>query len=150
MTFYSQPDDELTRGTVFKAVARFRAGESRVLLASGHELGAIYLAGYAVECHLKYAVCERNDLLELPATVRFEPDPRCKALYVHRWSLLLVAAQLQRTLSRQEKMEALFCKLDELWGPGLRYRTKNFKPGEASSLYAEIMALYKYFTEIQP
>lgn len=150
MTFHSQPDDELTRGTVFKQVARLRAGESRVLLDRGHELGAVYLAGYAVECQLKYAVCERNGLTELPSAVQFSPDQKIKNLYVHRWSILLVAAQLQRSLSRQVKMEALFSKLDELWGPGLRYRTKRFKPNEASSLYAEIMALYRYFTEIQP
>jgi|GEM_PF-902472 len=147
MTFYSSPEDELTRGTVFQAVARLRAGDSKVLFREGHNHGAIYLAGYAVECQLKYAVCERNELKELPARVKLAPNKGERSLYVHDWSLLLVAAQLRGYL---EKMESLFWELNDEWGPALRYRTKTFRPGEASRLYSQIFALYSFFAEIQP
>ncbi|MFJ4619391.1 hypothetical protein [Streptomyces sp. NPDC088812] len=37
----------------FRAVAGVRAAESKLLADSGHYLGAVYLAGYVVECRLK-------------------------------------------------------------------------------------------------
>lgn len=150
MTFHSSPDDELTRGTVFQSVARLRVAESRVLLDKGYSRGAVYLAGYAVECQLKYAVCRRNGCTELPARVKFAPGQREKTLYVHDWSLLLTAAQMQRLLSCQPRMEALFSRLSDLWGPALRYRTAAYQPREASALYGEIIALYHCLQELEP
>jgi hypothetical protein len=147
MTFHSSPVDELTRGTVFQSVARLRIAESKVLLDSGKLHGAIYLAGYAVECQLKYAVCRRNGSTLLAARVCFVPGQRERPLYVHDWSLLLVAAQLRGSL---ERMETLFWKLHELWGPDLRYRTRPFKAHEASRLYREVVSLYQFFVELVP
>lgn len=43
-----------------------RLGEARSLLASSHYAGAVYLAGYAVECHLKAVICRALDLPGLP------------------------------------------------------------------------------------
>ncbi|WP_106981927.1 HEPN domain-containing protein [Streptomyces sp. NRRL S-31] len=37
----------------FQAVAGVRAAEAKTLADSGHYLGAVYLAGYVVECRLK-------------------------------------------------------------------------------------------------
>jgi len=38
---------------VLEDVARARAAESSVLEQNGHMCGAVYLAGYVIECHLK-------------------------------------------------------------------------------------------------
>ena len=53
MIFKTDSTDPLTRGTVFKGVARLRFAEAEVLQRRKHLLGAVYLAGYAIECHLK-------------------------------------------------------------------------------------------------
>ncbi len=42
-----------TRGTLFREVARVRLEDAGVLLAQRRQGGAVYLAGYAVECLLK-------------------------------------------------------------------------------------------------
>ena len=38
---------------LFRRVAEERLGDAKVLLSAGRETGAVYLAGYAVECALK-------------------------------------------------------------------------------------------------
>jgi hypothetical protein len=38
---------------VLQDVAKVRAAESSVLEQNGHMCGAVYLAGYVIECHLK-------------------------------------------------------------------------------------------------
>jgi hypothetical protein len=45
-----------TRGSVFRAVAAERLRDAEVLLEQGRPGGAVYLAGYALECVLKWAV----------------------------------------------------------------------------------------------
>ena len=49
-----------TRGTVYKAAARERILDAEMLHKAERVHGAIYLAGYAIESHLKYAVCEHG------------------------------------------------------------------------------------------
>jgi hypothetical protein len=42
----------------FRTLAELRAEEARVLLRSRRQLGAYYLAGYAVECALKACIAK--------------------------------------------------------------------------------------------
>jgi hypothetical protein len=57
----SVPDTNVTRASVYKDAgdARFEEAE---FLGTSHPSGAIYLAGYLIECYLKWAVCERNQV----------------------------------------------------------------------------------------
>lgn len=43
----------------FRAIARTRLREARILLAGGRPAGAYYLAGYAVECGLKACIARQ-------------------------------------------------------------------------------------------
>jgi hypothetical protein len=74
-----------TRGTVYREIARQRLADAKSLLDHTRFSGAIYLAGYAIECQLKFAVCERKNLTYLPAN-----------LEVHDWDRLVAAAGVGR------------------------------------------------------
>jgi hypothetical protein len=100
--------------------------------------GAVYLAGYAVECRLKWAVTERQNLTYLPAT-----------LEKHDWDLLLDAAHLRPELQREENdlLRAVYSDLADRWGPQLRYQTKVIAPHEAERLYRGIRQVYTWLCD---
>lgn len=128
-----------TRGTVYRAIARLRLQDAAALLNSRRYNGSIYLAGYAVECHLKFAFCERKGFTYLPAE-----------LEVHNWDALVVAAGLAAEINAQREMSALYSALAESWGPSLRYRTTNYAANEAARLYKEMEELYQFLNELVP
>jgi hypothetical protein len=128
-----------TRGTVYREIARQRLADAKSLLDHARFNGAIYLAGYAIECHLKFAVCERKAVLYLPAD-----------LEVHDWERLVAAAGLAIDIKAQRPMALIYYGLAERWGPALRYRTANYSASEASILYKEMHALYHFLKELAP
>src|SRR5438105_14590257 len=79
-----------TRGTVFKQVAHVRLEDASVLLAQKRYAGAVYLAGYAVECLLKWAATKKRECLYLPAE-----------LEIHDLYVLLAEAGLKSSLMRR-------------------------------------------------
>src|SRR5439155_22866351 len=102
-----------SRGTLFYAVARIRLKDADVLLRQQRHEGALYLAGYAIECILTWAVtCNREDL-RLP-----------QELETHDWDRLLSATGMKRSLESQPAMHAVYSELAERWGPELRYLAK--------------------------
>jgi hypothetical protein len=109
------------------------------LRASGRHNGAIYLAGYAIECHLKFAYCSRKNEPYLPAS-----------LEMHDWDRLVMAAGLLPDIKQQPTMDAIYSSLVEKWGPGLRYRTAKFSAVEAKRLYNEMDELYDFLRELLP
>src|SRR4051812_32994130 len=97
-----------TRGTAFREVARVRRADADVLLANQRYGGAIYLAGYAIECVLKWAVTQRRGVIYLPAE-----------LETHDWDTLLPETGLVARLQAQMAMVAVYTELAENWGPEL-------------------------------
>ena len=128
-----------TREKVFREVARQRFGDAGVLLEEGHFGGAIYLAGYAIECHLKFAICARKTLVYLPAQ-----------LEVHDWDTLVDAAGLAREIEDQEEIVTIYSMLADAWGPSLRYRTRAYPSRDAERLYIAIQHLYQFLAEVVP
>lgn len=128
-----------TRGTVYRDVARMRMEDAEALFEQNRFNGGIYLAGYAVECHLKYAVCETNEEIYLPA--KFE---------VHDWDKLVEGAQLRTSIRKQKQVAAIYDALVEVWGPSLRYRTRLFDGKEAGVTYTEMKQLYQHLIETVP
>lgn len=106
--------------------------------------------GYAIECHLKFAVCDQNGWLRLPDEPQIINSVRFRDLYTHDWDVLVRAAQLHRGLSVQPKMNALYMELVEEWGPSLRYQSNLFDPADGTRLYKGLEELYLYFTEQVP
>ena len=125
-----------TRGTVYREVARLRLEDARELLQRQRALGAIYLAGYAVECLLKYGVTRRRNTHYLP------PE-----LEIHGIDRLLQEAGLGHALQSSSSIEALFSEFADKWGPGLRYRTTAISMTEASRLYQQTEQVYNWINE---
>src|SRR5438270_7276828 len=86
-----------TRGTIFNEVARLRLGDAAVLLDKKRFAGAIYLAGYAVECLLKWAITRRRECVYLPG--KFE---------IHDLGALLTEAGLQPILREETELRDVF------------------------------------------
>jgi hypothetical protein len=127
------------RGTVFREVARQRCEDADILFAERRYNGAIYLAGYAIECHLKWAVCDRKEETHLP-----------KNYETHNWDHLVAGAGLRTAIDRQPRMTALYGALAEQWGPALRYNTRQYSTTEAGRLYSETKQLYQFLKELAP
>jgi len=122
-----------TRKTVYRVVARLRNDDARVLLDNKRNNGAIYLAGYAIECQLKYALCQRKNLLELP-----------EELETHDWDRLVTSAGLLEDIKLQPDIYVVYSALTRVWGPSLRYRTGNYSENQAKLLYNQMNQLYKF------
>jgi len=128
-----------TRGTVFRAIAELRIADAATLLAAGRYNGAIYLAGYGIECHLKYGYCERKAILRLPA--KFE---------THSWDSLVKGAGLLANFKVAPGLLDLYSTLNDQWSPRLRYRTAPYREADAHRLYKEFIELYKFLRELIP
>ena len=131
-----------TRGTVYGEIARLRMGDAKSLLESKRYNGAIYLAGYAVECRLKFAYCRRK----CASAASTLPGH----LEVHDWDTLVSATGLLPDIKAQQEMDALYSALVDRWGPSLRYRTTTYGAVEAKRLYNEIEQLYQFLSELVP
>ncbi len=97
------------------------------------------MAGYAVECHLKYAACQRCGVTYLPSN-----------LEVHDWDVLVDAGGLFSAIKSQKEVSLLYDALVEMWGPDLRYRTTKYAKNQAPKLYNELSTLYQFFAELEP
>jgi hypothetical protein len=109
-----------TRGSLFKQVARMRLQDATVLLQCDRYSGAIYLAGYALECLLKWAITQRRECVYLPAE-----------LETHELDILLLQAGLGERLRREGVLRNMFAALADSWGPELRYMARVPAPREA-------------------
>lgn len=80
----------------FRALAELRAEEARVLLRSRRQLGAYYLAGYAVECALKACIAKQRKRFEFPPKKR-----SVEKMYSHDLDELLDVAGLDAQLKKE-------------------------------------------------
>ena len=133
------PQTSGTRGTVFRDIAKMRLEDAAVLLGDRRFNGAIYIAGYAIECYLKYCYCQKRAQTHLPGY-----------LEVHRWDILVEAAGVERDLRSSRIIYDIYSALSEAWTPDLRYATRQLNAVEARALYKRIAQLYQYLRELVP
>ena len=95
--------------------------ESRALFATGHYAGAVYLAGYSVECYLKDAIC---------STLRW--DALLATFKTHDLEALLVYSGFDTALRQNRQVRKSFRTVLALWniegeksmdGGSIRYRS---------------------------
>ncbi len=100
---------------VLRRLAESRLQEANALYEAGHYHGAIYLAGYAVECWLKVAICDTLDWDELYDTFR-----------QHDLMFLLRHSGLVRRIIEVPEVNSNFNRIIEVWfwehSVELRYR----------------------------
>jgi HEPN domain-containing protein len=100
---------------LLRRLAESRLDEARALAQEGHYQGAIYLAGYAVECWLKVAICHTLDWEGLHETFR-----------THDLKSLLLHSGFIHRIATQSVVHGNFNKIVGMWpkdgGVELRYR----------------------------
>jgi len=109
----------------FQRLAELRVAEATALVRSRKEIGAYYLAGYAVECALKACIAK--------ATRRHEFPPKSahvQKLYSHNLEELLRIAGLERQLeadSRANPGLAINWGVVKNWSQESRYTNSRLK-----------------------
>lgn len=78
-------------------LAASRIGEAQILLSAGSYPGALYLAGYAIECALKACIAKETKEYDFPDL------DAVRASYTHNLTSLLGLAKLQDKLSAEIK-----------------------------------------------
>lgn len=125
-----------TRGTLFREIAAMRLEDARVLLARNRHHGALYLAGYSVECALKWAITRRTGEIYLPAN-----------LEIHDLDRLMAESGLAADMKRDAAIAPLFSALADDWGPQERYAASKLDGKTAKRLYNQIKQVYQWLME---
>lgn len=125
-----------TRGTLFRKLADMRLQDARVLLKNDRYHGALYLAGYSVECALKWAITRRMDKTYLPAH-----------LEIHDLQKLMGESGLARHLMKEPAIAPLFSALVDEWGPQGRYAASRLDGKKAERLYNQTKQVYEWIIE---
>jgi hypothetical protein len=105
----------------FKLLADLRAEDARTLLVKGKQLGAFYLAGYAVECALKACIAKKTKRFQFPP----KPD-EARRIYSHRLEELLDAAGLKDQRDKEMQSNPSFAanwNTVKAWTEECRYKT---------------------------
>ncbi len=103
----------LIKATVFRAASVERLKDAECLHKAGRFNGAIYLCGYALECRLKFCICEvrRTGYLE---------EGEAKEIG-HDLFRLLDTANLRKRLSGNKDLLVAFQGIIGTWSPEMRY-----------------------------
>ena len=109
----------------FRLVAVHRFEDAQILMRNNHNTGAIYLAGYAVECALKWillATISRNDRRDIMAEFRGNAG--------HNYEWLKSRYILAGGAAFPHKIIRAFSFVN-VWSTDLRYDPKLRSPDEA-------------------
>jgi HEPN domain-containing protein len=109
--------------------------DAKVLIKGKRWHTALYLAGYSLECILKYAVCMRNRRLKLP-----------RQYWTHNYDVLLDAAGLRPDLEQPANAKLLSCyrHVNRLWSVSRRYATSGLTPEEVKDTVTMLEELRKW------
>lgn len=107
-----------------------------MLFYKGRPAGAIYLAGYSIECLLKRAVTVRHELVWLP-----------QELETHNLDLLLAKSGLMERLKSNKSLFALYTVIAEAWSTELRYAADGPGKSDTEKLYRQTEQVYGWINE---
>lgn len=119
----------------FQRLAELRAKEAGSLSKSRNQLGAYYLAGYAVECALKACIAKKTRRHEFPRDRKY-----AERVFTHDLQALLKEAGLNDLLERDMKAnKALGANWNTVktWSEQSRYEISGLK---GKDLYLAITA----------
>lgn len=133
------PDTKATKASVYKQAGDARLDEAEFLMDS-YPSGAIYLAGYLVECYLKWALCERNRVQYLHDL----PDRRLAELLTsgqgHNLERLCHVTDYDKHFSGNDDVGRAF-QVASTWSPNARYVPRCGGRREAVQFLASIRIL---------
>ncbi len=115
---HSLSNEQIISKDVLCELAELRLREAEALLKAGFPAGTVYLAGYAVECYLKAAVCTSLHWDYLLGSFR-----------VHDLDSLLRYSGFDRELRSNAEVFENFAKISGIWtmtgNDSVRYRRPN-------------------------
>ncbi|MCX7011820.1 MAG: hypothetical protein NTW86_04515 [Candidatus Sumerlaeota bacterium] len=133
------PDTKTTKAAVYKEAGEARYEEA-VFLEDSHPSGAIYLAGYLVECYLKWAVCARNKVQYLQDL----PDTRLAQALAsgqgHNLEAICRMTGYDVHFRDNERVKRAF-QMATAWSPNIRYSKSCGGKREAVQFLAAVKAL---------
>ena len=126
-----------TKRTVYEEISRRMLTDARFLFKHGRWHGAVYLAGYAIECKLKAAVCQYLGVEELPESFR-----------THDIRFLIRSAGLTETVNSDEVIQARFRRIDSMWRTEIRYAGKPYGKQEAEVFLDNVRRVVQWLDAI--
>jgi len=107
---------KVTRGQQYRQASIQRLKDARLLSKSGRRTAAWYFAGIALECILKFKICDYHDRLYLD-----EIDPSLTTGRGHELERLFQAAGLWQTLQNDKPEFDKYQRGFADWGVHVRY-----------------------------
>ena len=136
-------------------VASRRLGDAKCLLAKGthRHNGAMYLAGYVIECHLKGDLLEAHPHLATADSKGLsKADTRLKDLIYRHHDLLNLIANLPGTIARLTRSESSNSLVQSLrsvasaWSVRIRYDSKDRSTDEVVDFIARVEELHTWLS----
>ncbi len=134
-----KPVSKNLRAEVYWAAGEARLQEAEHLLVD-FPSGAVYLAGYLVECHLKWALCRREGVDYLHDLSEPGLADRLTSGRGHDVETLCEVAGYDVHIGRNESVRRAF-QVASWWNPGLRYRADFAQAREAVKFLAAVRVL---------
>ncbi|MBI3922879.1 MAG: hypothetical protein HY318_15770 [Armatimonadetes bacterium] len=113
------PNTNVTKSTVYGEAGEARYQEAEYL-KDVHPSGAIYLAGYLVECYLKWALCERNQIQYLQELSDSDLADRLTSSAGHDLEALCAVTTYSQHVLKAPRVQRAF-RIAAKWSPNLRY-----------------------------
>jgi len=123
---------------LFYRCAFQRYEEARILLEAGYTTGALYLAGYGVECILKSLI-----VMSLPAPRRAEARAWFRGQRGHDLEGLRTLYLTQGGARFPQDINKHFIQVD-VWSTDLRYTAGTVKVDEAEAFLASSVAIIRW------
>ena len=135
----SVPDTKVIRGTTYRDAgdARYAEAES---LREGHPSGAIYLAGYVVECYLKWALCRRSGIQYLQDHPVGGLADRLTSGKGHILEYVAEMTGYDAHMQASPAVQRAF-QVAASWSPNLRYAKACGGPREVTQFLAAVRTL---------
>lgn len=137
-----QPAKRTSKGNTYLAVAECRLKDCKALLKAARWDAAVYVAGYVIECRLKYAITKFQGSANLP-------QQYASGGKGHEWDFLLHASGLKLDLEASQTATA-YSVLKDDWEPGLRYAVNKFDRSKADKFCTLVSAVYDWLKESCP
>jgi hypothetical protein len=115
----SIPDTKTIRETTYKKAGDARYAEA-VSLKGKHPSGAIYLAGYLVECYLKWALCRRARVQYLQDLADRQLADGLTSGKGHNLEHIATVTGYDMHLLAEPKVRRAF-QIAAVWSPNIRY-----------------------------
>ncbi len=122
-----------TKRTVYEESSRRMLTDARFLFKHGRWHGSVYLAGYAVECKLKAAVCQHLGVEGLP-----------ERFWTHDLQFLIRSTGLAKAVNDDETIRACFRRIDSIWRVEIRYTGKPYGKQEADGFLNDVRRVIQW------